>query len=383
MAKLPYVPATIEIVEKEKPKKADASLRLPFGLCKKYGIELPDTATPRDAWNALKGIGISPGDEYRKFFGDKDKDGEKDTNKNDENREEKQNRVFSNTGKTKHFTYDSTFTETYAREQFDAGNDYCKEIVLNVVDDSQIIYQHGKRDCCYSGSGLVYLTVDKEYGTEKSSYEKGEVFYHESFHAIDGAYSETWGYMLSNTYRDESGKTLYDTLRSEKRSFNSERQQEIREARDKEIDQLIRSEGTDIDKIESDYNTIQKQLRATQFGSPEYKAIYESSEYKKAKINYSTLEAKRMVYASKFNKKYGFISDIMSQYNNSIGMGHSSTYWKKDKFHSSSEFFAEVGACKATNPEALNVVKKYFPKSVAFAEMLIEGIKTGKIKKKR
>ena len=35
-----------------------ANNRLPFGLCKKYGIDLPDDATPKDAWEALKENGI-------------------------------------------------------------------------------------------------------------------------------------------------------------------------------------------------------------------------------------------------------------------------------------------------------------------------------------
>lgn len=38
--------------------------RLPFGLCKKYGIPLSDRATPRDAWNALKGRGVSRAEIY-------------------------------------------------------------------------------------------------------------------------------------------------------------------------------------------------------------------------------------------------------------------------------------------------------------------------------
>ena len=29
-------------------------LRLPFALCKKYGITIQDWWTPRDAWNALR-----------------------------------------------------------------------------------------------------------------------------------------------------------------------------------------------------------------------------------------------------------------------------------------------------------------------------------------
>ena len=35
-----------------------ANNRLPYGLCKKYGIELPQGATPREAWAALHDIGI-------------------------------------------------------------------------------------------------------------------------------------------------------------------------------------------------------------------------------------------------------------------------------------------------------------------------------------
>lgn len=37
---------------------------LPFGLCKRYNITLPDGATPRDAWNALEGKGITPKSVY-------------------------------------------------------------------------------------------------------------------------------------------------------------------------------------------------------------------------------------------------------------------------------------------------------------------------------
>ena len=40
-----------------------ANNRLPFGLCKKYGIELPKDATPKDAWAALDKI---PADEFKK-----------------------------------------------------------------------------------------------------------------------------------------------------------------------------------------------------------------------------------------------------------------------------------------------------------------------------
>lgn len=41
--------------------------RLPFGLCKKYGIEVEDSWSPRDAWDALAGKGITPGEIYKKL----------------------------------------------------------------------------------------------------------------------------------------------------------------------------------------------------------------------------------------------------------------------------------------------------------------------------
>lgn len=46
---------------------ADASSRLAFGLCKKYGIKLPKGAKPYDAWKALKEkTGKSVADFYAK-----------------------------------------------------------------------------------------------------------------------------------------------------------------------------------------------------------------------------------------------------------------------------------------------------------------------------
>ena len=53
----------IENVESEIDNETEGNsgnTGLPFGLCKKYGIPLPNGATPRDAWNALKGRGVYP-----------------------------------------------------------------------------------------------------------------------------------------------------------------------------------------------------------------------------------------------------------------------------------------------------------------------------------
>lgn len=40
--------------EREESGRNTALLRLPFGLCKRYGIAIQDSWMPRNAWNALK-----------------------------------------------------------------------------------------------------------------------------------------------------------------------------------------------------------------------------------------------------------------------------------------------------------------------------------------
>ena len=53
------------------PPKGHGNTRLPFGLCKKYGIEYGADWTPKDAWEALRGKGVSAADEYAKLGGGK------------------------------------------------------------------------------------------------------------------------------------------------------------------------------------------------------------------------------------------------------------------------------------------------------------------------
>ena len=51
--------------EPQEEKRSSGNTRLPFGLCKKYRIPLPDDATPRDAWAALEGkTGLKPDQVY-------------------------------------------------------------------------------------------------------------------------------------------------------------------------------------------------------------------------------------------------------------------------------------------------------------------------------
>lgn len=59
--------------EGKEKQSSHGNTRLPFGLCKKYGIPLPDYATPRMAWEALKrGTGLTPDQIYDRLASGKE-----------------------------------------------------------------------------------------------------------------------------------------------------------------------------------------------------------------------------------------------------------------------------------------------------------------------
>ena len=378
MAKKKYVPPSIDVGGEE--KSDNSANRLPFGLCKKYGIALPNNATPRDAWNALKGIGIVPEEEYDKFYDDK--------NGSDESKAD----ASESTGisadevlSTSRMYYDSTFTKEYVKKQLEAGNTEYQELVKTVMRDTGITYEHGNSDYCRSAYGEVVLTVDENYGNQKSSYSLGEVFYHETFHAIDGLYSQRFGSMLSSTYTNDQGETLYDVLKSEKRRFGSKGIAAIRARFEADVDKYLVENGistaAEIENTQALWQEQQARLNM-QSSWDARQAVMESQEYRSARMKNSLLQSQRLVYRGYLHKKYGFISDILSQWNESLGMGHSMSYWKQNKYNACCEFFAEVGAHAATSKEALDLVREYFPQSVKFAEEIIEGVKSGRIKKR-
>ena len=79
-----YIPVTPDEAEEE---KKGGNIGLPFGLCAKYGIYLPQNATPRDAWNALKDkTGMAPEDFYRDLR--KKQDGQKVQTEDEQSHEE-------------------------------------------------------------------------------------------------------------------------------------------------------------------------------------------------------------------------------------------------------------------------------------------------------
>lgn len=73
--------------------------RLPYGLCQRYGIEIQPGWTPRDAWDALAGKGITPDGAYSRLKKGEDP-GTPDTPPEPEKKKEPQKDVVDRDGRT-------------------------------------------------------------------------------------------------------------------------------------------------------------------------------------------------------------------------------------------------------------------------------------------
>lgn len=166
--------------------------RLPFGLCKRYGISLPGNATPRSAWEALAGKGVSRTEIYSKIR-EKGKPPASTTINEPVKQEEPKNTVIAETEKPKEKkTSRERFVEwqkeKHKREldRFFSGgirkvsNQYYK--FNNYIDDDNVIVVtrnikmiKGNPVMLIGNNKAVYLkdwqlksvsTWDKDYGTQ-------------------------------------------------------------------------------------------------------------------------------------------------------------------------------------------------------------------------
>ena len=124
-----YIPVTPDEAEEE---KKGGNIGLPFGLCAKYGIYLPQNATPRDAWDALKDkTGMTPEDFYRDLR--KKQDGQSDAKA-----PEKQSFVAAKSLQE---------AETFARDSLGIANADYKGIDLEVANEMNAAIQRGMDIC--------------------------------------------------------------------------------------------------------------------------------------------------------------------------------------------------------------------------------------------
>lgn len=184
--------------DKVEEKQSHGNTGLPFGLCKKYGISLSQNATPRQAWDALKGIGVYP--PWTKE-GEDQYDGD-DAITDDTNDTKDDNVKISPTRKETYKRVEERLKEGKFSPEF---QDQLNSVLMNLTDaelevfaltDDVRFYSEGKESRagqCQGGNkircGEYPDPVDKELGYTTGMYTFG----HEYGHAVDWHYGEAQG----------------------------------------------------------------------------------------------------------------------------------------------------------------------------------------------
>lgn len=212
------------------PKRNAALLRLPFGLCKRYGIKTEDSWTPRDAWNALKGRrGIDPREAMGDYLDDRDADKpstkppKKDTPTPPMSLKEAYDEVF---GGSRNRLNETPLKR--AREGFENGTPEMQAMTARLFRDDHWTmvntfegddcYAQGKRVNFWDGTVTPVREVQLSSSEEGGStiYAVGSTFYHESWHAVSHNYgvmgdeSEDWS--LATKYKFDGKNTFEDAL---------------------------------------------------------------------------------------------------------------------------------------------------------------------------
>ena len=424
MAKEKYEPPKIEILnKKDEPvdiTPSHGNTRLPFGLCMRYGIAIGKDWTPRDAWDALKGKGITPDEVYS----DVKKDGkvnevkaEPEQPKVEEKKQEQQKteeidvkKVESEFEGSDVFRYGAKIKD-YAVKAFNVGSAESKSILLGAVKTGEVRYEKDSKDHCTLETGTVYLS-GKKSGVDSAYYE-GQQFWHESFHSIDGNYGEKSfysGFSAASDYLDVGeGKSLDDVLREEFETIKDKADDLKAEVKQFQKEEEKRF-GFDMDKYRSASSEYGRQkTQIDNVAKDTIDAIAEAyltrkitlSEYyaKKEEANNVKKEQLKALNKTDFAKeqkkqlklynraknsaihKYMTLSDLFSSESIYLtGFGHKPGYWLARRSRLSSEFFANTGAAYTANAEEYELLKKYLPKSVKAFETIVNKIKNGEIK---
>lgn len=316
-------------------------------------------------------------------------------------------------------------------DNFKSGKDEGHELLNKIVKEGSISYESGSKDCCSLLGGGVELTATGLGGTKSSeNYEKGSVFWHETYHAIDGNYigedvGKGWNIHLSTSESviTSNGKTLCDTLKGRMKPPIKERLQQAKKDLEEWKKDWYRKNAPDQAKLKEEYSKYESEVKEIVENDSQLKELNQQADAIRQELinlrghdeKYNNLHDKFYeTLIKKDNRKYeiikshkgeemkalrekianaesecqkavnrtwGDVSDMfcMQGYGYAFGMGHSSSY-AKDTNRRGIEFFAECGSAENTNPESLKLIKKYFPDGYKAYRDIIDGIKSGKYK---
>ena len=258
------------------------------------------------------------------------------------------------------------------KEDFEQGQKEGKTLLDKAMQQKGISYSQSKNGQDYF-SPLEDVVLSNR-GAKSKSYTKGGTFYHESYHALDYAYGG-----VSSTYVTSNGKTLKEMLIGRQKPPIKERLEKAREEETAYRQEWLKTHFEDYEDLQNKREEIRKE-RDEIYSKTEDKTNRWSISRKHREKEYDEILDKIFEIESSYyqerHKVWGDVSDMfcMQGYGYVFGMGHSSSY-AKDTSRRCREFFAECGSAENTNPQSLELIKKYFPEQYQAYRECIEHIK--------
>ena len=263
--------------------------------------------------------------------------------------------------------YDSDLAQNFGKDHYDGMHDLIDSCVNDDLRDVWDGYEGDVLvgDAAYSGhehykpsTGKIYLNGprDAKGSTWQAPYQ---VTFHESGHSIDylanaragGSKYQTFSYTYENN-------KFGDTIKSEI--------DDIVNKYDKELKVSFKEHADDIEWLHdndfiSDWNyNFYKDYGSWISGKPKYSKSYA----------YKALEKEIRLLDSMSRSDLSDIVEGATKGKIKCGFGHGNSYWK-DESNLPTEAFAEMLDSEMTNPQSLETIKKYLPKSYeVFCELL-------------
>ena len=218
------------------------------------------------------------------------------------------------------------------------------------------------------------IRVNGAKDAQGNRYEKPyQITFHESGHAIDYLARKTvtdnnsiFARHYSSAYKDGLfPQTIKDEVA------------DLVKARDKELKALWKEHAGDVEWFRSNGFIEDWYYRMYEKGT--YTAEHIIPKYRKA-YAYSSIQ--KEIKAAGSNHAISDLSDIMEGATGAkiqCGFGHGATYWKDRTYNGLSdglatEAFAEMIDSTFANPESLEMIKKYLPKSYGVFQEMLENL---------
>lgn len=211
--------------------------------------------------------------------------------------------------------------------------------------------------------GSIYIDLEKN-AKGSMHYMPYETIFHESGHAIDAIFAPLGDMPAMHFSYSYKRGAFRDTIVEEANAIVNNKAKEIKSLFAKEDWAALHEIGAISDFDWSIYENTGNWL----FG--------DVPKYSKAKAYAAVSKDLKSMSAH----QGGDVSDIMEGATNARAqgtMGHGATYWKQRKEALPTEAFAEFTSATFSNPESLETIKKWFPKSYKMYEEMCEAILNG------